>query len=309
VVINKIKNQLLDKGVVLEEAGGEIPAIEISALKGTNLDKLLENILVVYDLNHKEIKSTFSATVLESRFDKRKGYIDNIILKKGEINVGDTLYNEKKESFKVKALIDWNKKQVKKITSGQPAEILGSKIKLGTGESLFKDIKEIEIENIKEKDTEEIVHVDPFAKLVKKKNLELSKELKVKSYLQMRENSSEGSGFRLRAGRPIQTNKASFIEKLRGCVTVIGNPNERGKTKVLYLQFLNPDMKVIEDNANTVSVGGNVYSKRVELQYLGKEFNLCDAITVPEGSLEQGIYTLNIFEEERLLSSTEFQLK
>ncbi|WP_350289764.1 hypothetical protein [uncultured Croceitalea sp.] len=145
--------------------------------------------------------------------------------------------------------------------------------------------------------------------LVRQKNKELSKELKVKSYLQMGENSAEGSGFRLRAGRPIQTNKASTIEKLRGCVTVLGNPNERGNIKVIYLQFLSPDMKVIEDNANTVSVGGNTYSKRVELVYLGKKIEVCDAITVPEGSLEEGIYTLNIFEDERLLSSTEFQLK
>ena len=125
----------------------------------------------------------------------------------------------------------------------------------------------------------------------------------------MAENSVEGNGFRLRGGRPIETNKASLIEKLRGCVTILANPNEKGNVKVVYLQFLNPNMEVIEDNANTVSVGGNIYSKRSEVVYLGKEIDICDAITVPEGSLEEGIYTLNIFEDERLLSSTEFQLK
>lgn len=145
--------------------------------------------------------------------------------------------------------------------------------------------------------------------LVRQKNKELSKELKVKSYLQMAENSGEGTGFRLRAGRPIETNKASIVEKLRGCVTILGNPNERGNVKVIYLQFLDPNSAIIEDNATTISVGGNTYSKRVELVYLGKELNVCDAITVPEGSLEEGIYTLNIFEDERLLSSSEFQLK
>jgi FtsZ-binding cell division protein ZapB len=143
--------------------------------------------------------------------------------------------------------------------------------------------------------------------LVRQKNKELSKELKVKSYLQM--ENAEGAGFRLRAGRPLNTNKASTIEKLRGCVTVLGNPNERGNVKVIYFQFLGPNMSVIEDNATTVSVGGNTYSKRVEIVYLGKELSVCDAITVPEGSLEEGIYTLNVFEDERLLSSTEFQLK
>lgn len=144
--------------------------------------------------------------------------------------------------------------------------------------------------------------------LVRRKNQELANELKVKSYLNM--ENAEGSGFRLRAGRPLKTNKASTIEKLRGCVTILANANdESGDVKVVYLQFLNPDMKVIEDNANLVNVSGNTYSKRTEVIYLGKEISVCDAITVPEGSLEPGIYTLNVFEDERLLSSSEFQLK
>ena len=143
--------------------------------------------------------------------------------------------------------------------------------------------------------------------LQRQKNKELAKELKVKSYLKM--SNSEGTGFRLRAGRPLESNKASTIEKLRGCFTVAGNPNEEENIKVIYFQFLGPNMNIIEDNATTISVGGNTYSKRVEIVYLGEEVNACDAISVPEGSLVEGIYTLNIFENERLLSSTEFQLK
>jgi len=136
---------------------------------------------------------------------------------------------------------------------------------------------------------------------------ELARELKVKSYLKLQD--ADGSGFRLRAGRPIKTNKASTIEKLRGCVTIMSDPNTKGDIKVLYLQFLDPNMAVIEDNANTVSVSGNTYSKKMEIVYTGKEIDVCDAITVPEGSLIEGIYTLNVFEDERLLASTEFQLK
>lgn len=143
--------------------------------------------------------------------------------------------------------------------------------------------------------------------LLRQKNQELSKELRIKSYLKL--SDAEGSGFRLRAGRPLKTNKASTIEKLRGCVTIMGNPNEEGEVKVIYLQFLDPNMKVIEDNATTVSVSGNTYSKRVEVLYMGEEMSVCDAITVPEGSLQEGIYTLNVFEDERLLASAEFQLK
>lgn len=143
--------------------------------------------------------------------------------------------------------------------------------------------------------------------LLRETNKELSRELKIKSYLKLQD--AEGSGFRLRAGRPLKTNKASTIEKLRGCVTILSDETEDGDVKVLYLQFLGPNMAVIEDNASTISVSGNTYSKKVEIVYTGKEISVCDAITVPEASLQEGIYTLNVFEDERLLASTEFQLK
>lgn len=145
--------------------------------------------------------------------------------------------------------------------------------------------------------------------LLRQKNLELNRELKLKSYAKLQEGATEGTAFRLRAGRPLQTNKASTVEKLRGCVTILPENDKNATTKVLYFQFLDPNMAVIEDNANTISVSGNTYSKRVELVYFGEELDVCDAITVPGGSLEEGIYTLNVFEDERLLSSSEFQLK
>lgn len=142
---------------------------------------------------------------------------------------------------------------------------------------------------------------------LRRKNQELNRELKRKDYLQL--ENSEGNGFRLRGGRPIKTNKASTIEKLRGCVTILGDNNVASRDKVIYFQFLGPNMNVIEDNANTISVSGNIYSKRVEIIYMGEEVVVCDFITIPEGSLQPGVYTLNVFEDQRLLSSAEFQLK
>lgn len=143
--------------------------------------------------------------------------------------------------------------------------------------------------------------------LLRERNRALSEELRLKSYLRV--DNAEGSGFRLRGGRPIKTNKASTIEKVRGCITIMGNPNASSEEKVVYFQFLGPQMGVIEDNANTISVSGNVYSKRVELIFMGEEMSVCDYITVPEGSLDPGQYTLNVFEDEKLLASTTFQLK
>ena len=136
---------------------------------------------------------------------------------------------------------------------------------------------------------------------------QLNQELKVKKYLKLR--NTEGSGFRLRSGRPIETNKASLIEKLRGCTTVVADAAQTNAQKVIYFQFLDPNMRVLEDNANTITVNGNVYSKRVEIRFSGEDTNVCDFITVPQGSLKEGSYRLNVFENEKLLSTTEFELK
>jgi hypothetical protein len=143
--------------------------------------------------------------------------------------------------------------------------------------------------------------------LQRQRILELNRELKTKSYLKL--EGAEGSSFRIRGRNPIRTNKASTVEKLRGCVTIMADPTMINKEKVLYFQFLGPNMGVIEDNANIITVQGNVYSKKVELVFMGEETQVCDFITIPEGSLKAGKYTINIFEDERLLDSAEFQLK
>ncbi|WP_158974710.1 hypothetical protein [Cellulophaga sp. L1A9] len=140
-----------------------------------------------------------------------------------------------------------------------------------------------------------------------KQNKIISEKLKIKSYLRLQ--GPEGIGYRIRGGDPIITNKASTISRLRACVAVAADIDVVKEEKVIYLQFLDPQKKVISHNASTVNVNGNTYSKRVDFIFEGKKEDICDAIIVPEGSLGQGTYTLNIFENEKLLTSTEFQLK
>ncbi len=143
--------------------------------------------------------------------------------------------------------------------------------------------------------------------LQKKKMRELNEELKIKAYLKI--ENAIGSAYRIRGGKLIQSNKASTIKKLRGIVNIEADPKLANQERVLYFQFLGPNMGIIEDNANTITVNGNIYSKRVELIFNGQTTQVSDYITFPEGSLEQGTYTLNVFEDERLLQTTEFQLK
>ncbi|WP_047417106.1 hypothetical protein [Cellulophaga sp. Hel_I_12] len=142
---------------------------------------------------------------------------------------------------------------------------------------------------------------------LRRQNKKISEELKIKSYLRLED--PEGSGFRIRGSSAIQTNKASTISRLKGCVTIQEDLNIIKEDKVLYLQFLDPNKAIIADNATTINVNGNTYSKRVVFVFKGEKIGVCESITIPEGSLPSGTYTLNVFENEKLLTSSEFQLK
>lgn len=136
---------------------------------------------------------------------------------------------------------------------------------------------------------------------------DLNKELKTKKYLVL--ETTEGSALRVRSGRTIQTNKASTVKRLKGRVIISSDPDLANQERVIYFQFLGPDMGIIEDNANTINVNGNVYSKRLVIYFTDEQTEVSDYISIPEGSLEAGDYILNVFEDQRLLQTSEFQLK
>lgn len=136
---------------------------------------------------------------------------------------------------------------------------------------------------------------------------ELYNELNSKTYLEL--NNVVAHSYRTRLGKLIQTNKASAISRLKGEIIVDADSSIADQQRVLYLQFLGPNKNVIEDNANTITVNGNIYSRRIEFYFDGKLNEVSGFVTIPEGSLEGGVYTLNVFEDERLLESVEFQLK
>ena len=194
-----------------------------------------------------------------------------------------------------KAMMDWMQGFGSRFDSD---EILNGK-ELTEQKQIWLDEEEEKVKALREQINSSIENAE--------KILELNSELKTKSDLKLK--GAEGTSYRLRGERPIRTDKASTIEKLRGCVTIMADPTMINKRKVLYFQFLGPNMAVIEDNANTITVQGNVYSKKVELVFMGEETQICDFITIPEGSLKTGNYILKVFENQRLLDSAEFQLK
>ncbi len=123
----KVKNDLIKHGVIVEEKGGKIPVINISAKTGKGINELLELILLIstdmnltYNPNNPPI-----AYILESKKDKR-GMVASVILKDGCLKVGDTIYTED-EKTKIRAIITDQGKIIKKVFPSTPFELLGFK--------------------------------------------------------------------------------------------------------------------------------------------------------------------------------------
>jgi len=123
---NIVRNDLLSHEVVVESYSGEVLETEISAVKKTNLDKLLDNILLqieILDLNVEHNKLA-EAIVVESKIETGKGSVATVIVKNGTLKEGDH-FTCGSAFGRVRALLDEVGKRVKAAPPGMPVEVLG----------------------------------------------------------------------------------------------------------------------------------------------------------------------------------------
>ena len=122
----KVKNQLLEHELIVEELGGDILCTEISAIKKTNLDKLKENILLQSELlNLKTSKQSLAkGIVIESRLDKGKGPVSTVLVTSGTLKRGDIFVSGSSRG-KVRAMFDFNGKQINSAEPSSPVEVIG----------------------------------------------------------------------------------------------------------------------------------------------------------------------------------------
>ena len=122
----KVKQDLLQHGVVLEDFGGQTLASEISAKKGTGVEKLLEQILLQAEILDLKANPDRRATgsVVEAQLDAGKGPVATVLVQNGTLKVGDDficgLY-----SGRVRALLDERGKTVKSAGPAIPVQVLG----------------------------------------------------------------------------------------------------------------------------------------------------------------------------------------
>jgi translation initiation factor IF-2 len=123
---NRVRQELLQHDVVVEEMGGETQDVQVSALKGTGLDKLEEAILLqaeVLELRANPNRAAEGA-VIESRLDRGRGPVATVLVQKGTLHPGDIVVAGA-EWGRVRAMQDDKGKAVPAAGPSTPVEILG----------------------------------------------------------------------------------------------------------------------------------------------------------------------------------------
>ncbi|HMD13238.1 MAG TPA: translation initiation factor IF-2, partial [Bacteroidota bacterium] len=123
---DRIRQQLSEKNVLVEEWGGKYQSVEISARTGKNVDLLLEKILLeaeVLDLKAYP-EGGARGVVIEAQVDKGKGTIATVLVQRGELKVGDSFIGGI-QSGKVRAMVDERGNQMEIASPSMPVQILG----------------------------------------------------------------------------------------------------------------------------------------------------------------------------------------
>ena len=133
----RVKTDLLQQEVQVEEMGGDVQCVEISATKKIGLDKLEEAILLQAEMMELKADAEMPAVayVVEAKQEKGLGSVATVLMRQGTLKIGDVFVVG--ETFgRVRGLINSNGERVKSVRPGQPAIVLGLDSVPGAGDEL-----------------------------------------------------------------------------------------------------------------------------------------------------------------------------
>jgi len=122
----RVRTELLSHELVVEDLGGEVLCVEVSALKKMNLDKLTEAILLQAEVLNLKANPNRGAvgSVVEAKIEKGRGPVATVLIQKGTLRTGD-IFVAGTEFGKVRALVDYKGHRVEAAGPGFPVEVLG----------------------------------------------------------------------------------------------------------------------------------------------------------------------------------------
>jgi translation initiation factor IF-2 len=139
----RVRTQMVEHGIVPTQFGGSYEFVDVSAKARTNLEDLLETILLVADVE--ELKGDpvgrARGVVLEAHLDKGRGPVASVLVQRGTLDVGDTLVSGTSWA-KIRAMLDENGQPVKQAGPSKPVQILGWSATPNAGD----EVREVEDE-------------------------------------------------------------------------------------------------------------------------------------------------------------------
>lgn len=160
--LDRLRQQLSDRELLVEDWGGDIIMVPVSAKTGEGVDKLLDMILLESEM--KELKANpnrrAKGAVIEAKLDKGKGPVASILVQNGTLHTGDYIVAGT-STGKVRAMFDDKGKMVKEATPSMPVSVLGLEEVPNAGDIIFSvaedKLMKLVAEERKNKEREEMI--------------------------------------------------------------------------------------------------------------------------------------------------------
>ena len=242
--IERVKQQLADQSVLIEEWGGDVALVPVSAKTGEGIDNLLETILLTADV--KELKANpdrmAKGTIIEAKLDKGKGPVATVLIQNGTLHTGDNLVAGT-ITGRVRAMIDDKGRTVKEAGPSMAVSILGLEEVPNAGDSIYA------------------VDQDKLSKLVaqERRNKEREEMIKQSQKITLDDLFSKISDGNLKAlNILIKADVQGSVEAVKQSLSEL--TNEEVKVNVIHAAVgaINETDVMLADSSNAIIIGFNV---------------------------------------------------
>ncbi len=263
-----VKSGLAELDVTPVDWGGDYEFVNVSAKSGEGIDDLLEVLLLQAEiLELKANPKTYAKTiVVESKLEKGRGPVATVISKNGILKVGDNIISG--SSFgKVRALVDYNGKNIKSILPGETGVVVGLNAIANAGEKLFSTPDEKTAREFAEK----------------RADYERQKELSKSTKVSLEELSSQIASGKLKSlPLIIKTDALGSLEAIKGSPGKL--KNEEVKVQIIHSDvggITQSDIALAKASENCIIMGFNIRptgSVKEEAKKLGVEIKTYNVI-------------------------------
>ena len=181
VAINKVdlasanpertRQQLSEEGLIVEDWGGDVMSVEVSAIQRTGLRDLLDSILVLAEISDITANPRREAggTVIEAQMDRRRGPVATLLVRNGTLHQGDAVLIDEIYG-RVRAMFDFRGQEVREATPSTPVEVLGLSGVSVAGDTFRvvqdeRTARELAEERVREREQRDDSHLRPLVSL------------------------------------------------------------------------------------------------------------------------------------------------